>query len=97
VYTALVALPIFYTFTSPNSCDYNACIPVASVLKLGEEMMFETGIAFEPSKSAISLISVGRSRIFINFLTLCTSYNQGASNAHNFMANREELSEENVF
>jgi hypothetical protein len=76
---------------------YNACILVASVLKLGEEMMFEIGIAFEPSKSAISWISVAIFRIFINFLTLCTSYNQRASNAHNFMAERQELSEENVF
>jgi hypothetical protein len=59
--------------------------------------MSESWVSFEPSKSAISLISVGRSRIFIDFLTLCTSYNQGASNTHNFMANREELSEENVF
>jgi len=70
---------------------------VDSVLKLGEEMMFETGIAFEPSKPTISLISVAMSRIFIDFLTLFTSYNQRASNAHNFIANREELSEENVF
>ena len=60
-------------------------------------MMFETWIAFEPSKSGILLISVVKSCIFIDFLMLCTSYNQRASNAHNFAANRRELSEENVF
>ena len=59
--------------------------------------MFETRIVFEPSKSAISLISVARSGFPMNFFTLCTSYNQRAYNAHKFMANGEELSEENVF
>jgi len=40
---------------------------VASALKLGEEMIFETGIAFKPSKSAISLISVAISSTFLHY------------------------------
>jgi len=70
---------------------------VVNELEPSQQNMSESWVSFEPSKSAISLISVAISRIFIKFLTLCTSYDQRASNAHNFMANREELSEENVF
>ena len=33
----------------------------------------------------------------MDFLTLYTSYNQRASNVHNFVTNRREMSKENVF
>jgi hypothetical protein len=65
--------------------------------ELGEQVMFYVWIVFEPSKSAISLISVEISCIFMEYFTLCTSYNKRPSNAHNLVVNGEELSEENMF